>query len=395
VTAPTACGVALALSALLGCDSSLAPQRLVTFSDLSTGPVHACAVSLEGEVFCWGSGAVGEFGMNDRSSRPFPVPIELPDPAVRVSVGYSHSCALLSDAGVYCWGWGILGQLGGGSGAPSAGAPRRVVGPQRFRAVSSGWYHTCALAEADAAYCWGSNGQGQLGTGEASNEGEPRRVAGQLRFAQIAAGADHTCAVSVAGEAYCWGSNRQGQLGNGTTRNADAPALVAGGFRFLSVSAGFAHSCGVSTAATLYCWGSNVHGELGNGGVEREGLPGNTRPEQVLVLTGVSAVQAGYQFTCAVAGSARGFCWGAGVWGQLGIGYTIDAAVPQYINAPSGAAGADFLSLTTASAGGLAYACGLTIEGVVFCWGRGPNGELGNPSTTIATSPIRVHGTLR
>ena len=84
----------------------------------------------------------------------------------------------------------------------------------------------------------------------------------------------------------------------------------------------------------------------------------------------------------------------AGLQGQLANGFMNDRSVPIHISAVTGGIGPDELSLTALSAGGLSYACGLTSSNAVFCWGRGPNGELGNPGTTITAAPLRVPGTL-
>jgi alpha-tubulin suppressor-like RCC1 family protein len=57
----------------------------------------------------------------------------------------------------------------------------------------------------------------------------PVPVAGGLFFSQVSAGYTHTCGRTPAAVAYCWGSNGEGQLGTGTPTSHLTPAPVAGG----------------------------------------------------------------------------------------------------------------------------------------------------------------------
>ena len=130
---------------------------------------------------------------------------------------------------VYCWGYNYAGQLGDGTraepGTPGT-SPTRVLGNQRFKAVSLGDQHTCALASDGAAYCWGENRVGALGDGTTEIRTVPTRVRGNLTFVQISAGSSHTCGRTDYGVIYCWGWNVFGALGDGTTRRRLEPTRV-------------------------------------------------------------------------------------------------------------------------------------------------------------------------
>jgi alpha-tubulin suppressor-like RCC1 family protein len=148
---------------------------------------------------------------------------------VALSLGTSHTCALTGDGQAYCWGNGEEGALGTGDTADRS-VPTPVATDLRFSVVSAGGSHTCGVTLTGEAYCWGANDQGQLGVG-GSGAGEvttPAAVAGGMTFRDIAAGGEHTCAATVDGRALCWGANDEGQLGNGTTEQQNTPGEVAG-----------------------------------------------------------------------------------------------------------------------------------------------------------------------
>src|SRR5664280_2295208 len=97
--------------------------------------------------------------------------------------------------------------------------------------VVTGTYHTCALAPSGQAYCWGSNGNGQLG--DNSNTERHTPVAVQqggvtftVTFTSITTGNIHTCGLTSAGAAYCWGYNNEGELGDNTTTDEHTPVAV-------------------------------------------------------------------------------------------------------------------------------------------------------------------------
>ena len=144
-----------------------------------------------------------------------------------------------------------------------------MAGGLNFVALSAGYSHACGLTRDGAAYCWGSNGSGELGNGTTQESTSPIAVSGGLTFAAITAGQGATCGVTTGGAAYCWGYNGYGQLGNAAAPLTNAPnptpLLVSGGLTFATVSTGYLHTCGVTPQGAAYCWGDNSEGELGDG----------------------------------------------------------------------------------------------------------------------------------
>jgi len=185
-----------------------------------------------------------------------------------LATGLDHSCGLATSGAVYCWGYNAFGQLGDNTTVDKptpvqAGAPAAVT----FATVEAGYAHTCAVTSAGAAYCWGGNGNAQLGDNTTVDKLVPTAVQGGVVFAVVSGGGNHTCGVSTSGIGYCWGANGSGQIGDNTTLAKLAPAVTAGSLSLSVAAAGLNHSCAVAAgaSASVYCWGANDHGELGDG----------------------------------------------------------------------------------------------------------------------------------
>src|SRR5213075_2666578 len=132
---------------------------------------------------------------------------------------------------------------------PNAGVPTLDDAvADDFIAVSAGSQHTCALIRDGAAYCWGSNEAAQLGVVADTVcprddrpipcEMTPVAVSGGLKFRQISAGGLHTCALTLDGHVYCWGDNLHGELGDPAVRASVAPIPIVSNDLFTAVASG-------------------------------------------------------------------------------------------------------------------------------------------------------------
>jgi alpha-tubulin suppressor-like RCC1 family protein len=350
---------------------------LVAFDTVDASGGRGCGLTSEGAAWCWGTNSTGALGYgmeaetNLTGSGWTPVRVAGGHVFSQISLGNSHTCALTGDGTAWCWGNNATGALGVADPAPAA-APVPVSGGLRFSQISASYAYTCGVTIAGAGYCWGNNDTGQLGDGTKAQRFSPVAVAGGLTFTRISSRyGGTTCGLTVAGAAYCWGGNFQGQTGNGGSETEYlTPVPVAGGHTFVDLSAGGSHSCGVEPAGDAYCWGS-----YSDDGRTPVLVPGGIEWQSISVLA---------EHSCGVATSGTAYCWGDNTEGQLGDGTTTASGrdpVPV-------AGGLTFQSVSSA----LGFTCGRTVPGVVYCWGEGSSGQLGQNSLEPQLSPVPVVG---
>jgi alpha-tubulin suppressor-like RCC1 family protein len=198
-------------------------------------------------------------------------------------------------------------------------------------------------------------------------------------YLAVSAGVFHACALTSRGTVMCWGSNDFGQLGDGTTTSHLNPTDVGGLVsKVTGLSAGACHTCALTLGGAVKCWGSNAFGQLGDGTtIDRQ------NPVDVTGLTsGVIAISAGGSHTCALTDSGVVKCWGRNADGELGDGTVRDRQTPVDVRAMAS-------GVSAISSGGC-HTCALTRQGDVKCWVWNYFGQLGEGTTADQVAPVDV-----
>ena len=328
------------------------PPGALGFATLGAGYAHTCGLSRGGSAWCWGGNAAGSLGDGTRTRRTRPAAVQGGHVFVALDVGAAHACALGPSGAAWCWGHNDEGQLGDGSHVARE-RPVASGGSLAFASISAGHAHSCGITVQGVAYCWGDDTQGQLGDGGpggATRSTVPVRVLTGETFTRIVAGYYQTCALTGAGAAWCWGLGSSGQNGDGTGESRHEPAAVAGGHAFSEVAAGDRFVCAREGSAT-WCWGALP------GTTVPVAMAAFPALHDLDAARGASTIPGAAAYACGLRGE-RAWCWGGAVPPLRAAG---EALLEPAIAALSVAAGARHACVL--SRAGHAYCGGANYEG--------------------------------
>ncbi|MDZ4278306.1 MAG: dockerin type I domain-containing protein [Dehalococcoidia bacterium] len=346
------------------CSSASCVVPLTGATRISAGSLSTCAL-VNGGVKCWGDNFYGQLGDGTNDDRHRPVDVSgLTSGVSTISAGFVHACAVTADTKIGCWGDNSFGQLGNASTMDSnvpVTVCRIIILPVRpaeapgdagldlcfdvtgFADVAAGENHTCALTTQGEVRCWGLNNSGQLGDGTTDQHTTPVEVCGDITctdnltgVVDVSAGSNRSCALMASGGVKCWGNFP----GDGTFGPIGAPVDVCADTSCSSslsnataISAGGGPTCVVIAAGGVECWGTNNMGQLGNDTTDTALAPVSVcapfipplparepaGPFPCLAVSGYAAVSAGDRHhTCGVTTASAVRCWGRNEFGQLG-----------------------------------------------------------------------------
>jgi len=190
------------------------------FKAISSSIANGCGVTDAGGLMCWGhwallggSSAPDDCGGTQCAKAPLALNAGTSFKETIVNDGYK-GCAITTTDIASCWGPANAGLSG-------------VAGGLTWQAIGGGRGDNCGVAGDHFAYCWGYDIHNRFGTGNTGYyQTTPVKVPGTVTFDRLAMSETHVCAIATDGNAYCWGSNGHGQLGDRTTNPSATPVRV-------------------------------------------------------------------------------------------------------------------------------------------------------------------------
>jgi alpha-tubulin suppressor-like RCC1 family protein len=385
------------------------PKKGDTFSTISVGERHSCALATDGSVHC--KGADGEQPARQMQYTEIVRDFRSTGASIyernvvfsKLSAGFAHTCALAAvSGGIYCWGNRLetmrsKTQTGFKNWKPSQGA--------RFIDVSAGIDSVCGLSESGAIICYG----GAVRRDDNGKPFLPAKVNGQppRRFTSVSAGSRMVCGVTNIGGVECI-SDGLGK--DGKSSYMDIPPALKGTMqaverpsgKVVKVSVGSVAYCAIMENGSLRCinnaavnngkknkqkftgacMGSTggcitfIGEEIWPRGGGPPGTPGFNKGNKLKAGGRVNGftdggdgnvytdVSVGSAFmACAVTRKGTIECFGDDGNGNTGL---YEPHFPEY--------GEKFVKVST----GASHACGQTDKGNVICWGEEKEGECNN-----------------
>ncbi|SET99274.1 Alpha-tubulin suppressor [Stigmatella erecta] len=315
----------------------------------------------------------------------------------RVAAGVEHALLVLPNGSVRSWGRNLDGQLGNGSSSNSAwpvtvqmaGLDEGVMPLGQVRAVAGGAKHSLALQADGSVWAWGGNASGQLGV--STPEGKSPlalRVGGLGRARAVAAGHSHSLALLQDGTVWAWGANTRGQLGDGTNAAHSVPVQVAGLSGVVGIAAGSEHSLALKTDGTVWSWGSNTSGQLGNSGTMESRVPVQVRVTGGEALEDVMEVASGAQHALALKLDGTVWAWGRGSNGQVGDG-SFTSMQPEAVLVLNAEGDGPLMGIASIAVGSW-HSLALGGDGKVWSWGYNSKGQLGEGTAARRALPVEV-----
>ena len=180
----------------------------------------------------------------------------------KISSGGYHTIAIADDGTLWAWGYNSAGALGDGT-TTSRSQPVKIGTDSDWTEIATGSYHSVAIKSNGTLWVWGINTYGQLGTNNTTTLLVPTQIGTDTNWKMAAAGANFTLLLKTDGTMWSAGRNSDGQLGINSTTDSRVFVQIGTGNTWNKVFCGPAHAMAITTGGLLYLWGDNASGQLG------------------------------------------------------------------------------------------------------------------------------------
>src|SRR5688572_23596217 len=247
---------------------------LASITAIAAGNSHTLALRADGTVWVWGSNGQGELGIGTSDFNAHVTPVQVPGLAGIVAIyNRGRVCyAVKADGTVYGWGTTFSGTLGDGtSGTLGVMSPMELPALKGMTAASTGVLSTVAIKPDGSVLSFGNNFRGQLGRGLVDNGPfpVPTQIPGLLAK-HVSNGTSFVIVTEQSGTLKVFGSNGDGQLGTGISDPFTHPTPISISGITATIAAVAGNHAGLALISdplgnTIRSWGGNLSGELGNG----------------------------------------------------------------------------------------------------------------------------------
>ncbi len=294
-------------------------QTAHRFTEIRVSQPFACGLNNAGEVWCWGYNDGFQLGTSDvEEFTDLAVRANIEEKVIAIDTGKNHACALTENHDVYCWGRGRY-ELGLEEAVMNRSLPTRLETDLRFASIAAGEGVSCGIADTGKIYCWGNDIGGALRGGGHSSS--PVLVYdGTATRSEMGSSADmcHGIALTEEQTLISWGCNQAPNTAMAISATFAADKVPA---PFVDIAKGDNHTCGLTETGKIYCVGHNNAGQAGpvlDFSHERISFEYNYSWQEITHTVPFSQVSAGSSHTCGIDIDGASHCWGENTFSQLG-----------------------------------------------------------------------------
>ncbi|KAL0221455.1 hypothetical protein RCL1_001309 [Eukaryota sp. TZLM3-RCL] len=243
------------------------PEKITKLFEIErvySGSRHYAALS-QGFLWMWGQNDWGQLGLGHDKDTNIPQPLALPGyvAVMKASLGSFHSLVLTVEGDVYAFGTNSGGQIGDGTNENRL-SPVRVVGLRNVVDIAVGFSSSYALTSSGSVYAWGNNDHGELCIGSTAEQNRPHLVnTTGFQVNSIYSKGNFVLFLTNDGRLYGCGANGHHQLLSSTTNSQRSPVRVSDFDNVKSVAVGGDSVIATLNNGTSYAWGSNYKNHLG------------------------------------------------------------------------------------------------------------------------------------